>query len=115
MTRTADATSRSGRPRKRLLALVRAREPLCHLCGQQVWTWVCAQTHPLGSTVDEIIPVSKGGSTLDPDNCRHACRCCNTSRNNRPLTPEVYAKCRAISAKYRAQYAKGPGTTSRTW
>jgi 5-methylcytosine-specific restriction endonuclease McrA len=78
-----NASALKGRPRRRLLAQVRAEEPDCWLCGK----WIdqsLPHNHPRASTVDEIIPRSHGGSATDRANCRHAHRDCNTRRGNRP-------------------------------
>ncbi|UYM26641.1 HNH endonuclease [Arthrobacter phage Bauer] len=39
---------------------------------------------PGAPEVDEIIPVSKGGSPYERSNCRLAHRLCNQKRGNRP-------------------------------
>lgn len=38
--------------------------------------------HPMRAEVDEVIPVSKGGSPYDRDNCRLSHRICNQRRGN---------------------------------
>lgn len=48
-----------------------------------------AQTHPMGSTVDEVVPRSKGGSALERANCRHAHRLCQSIRGVKAVTPEL--------------------------
>lgn len=92
---------RAGRPRTRLVRHVHSRDTHCHLCGLLLRTDLRGTNHPLAPTVDELVPISKGGDPLDPTNCRAACRCCNTSRNNRDLTPEVLARCRTLSLSHR--------------
>jgi hypothetical protein len=39
---------------------------------------------PLQGVVDEVVPVSRGGSPYDPGNCRAAHRCCNAWRSDKP-------------------------------
>jgi 5-methylcytosine-specific restriction endonuclease McrA len=94
---------RKGRPRRRALDEVRRRGERCHLCRLPIVQGVNSQTHPLRLTVDELIPVSHGGSTTDPANLAPACACCNSSRGNRPLTPAVYAACLKVSMHHRAR------------
>ena len=94
---TASDLKRSGRPRRRATAHVRATQPLCHLCGLPIDLTLDRHRHPLGSTIDEVIPVHHGGSTTDPNNLRHAHRCCNTSRGTKPITPEVRARCQHLA------------------
>lgn len=63
-----------------------AESDVCIVCG-----------HAAADAVDHIIPVSKGGARLDPDNlapihgvngCGVCLRKCNSEKGNRPL-PEV--------------------------
>lgn len=102
---------RMGRPRRRACAQVLTEETHCHLCGMEPWPNVDRQRHPLAPTVDELIPVLYGGSTTERTNLRLACRCCNTSRGASPLTPEIYARCQALSLRHRQTQ---PALT-RTW
>jgi 5-methylcytosine-specific restriction endonuclease McrA len=82
--------------RRRACAMVRDTQSHCWLCGYPINLNLNAQTHPLGSTVDEIIPRSHGGSTTDQANLGHAHRVCNTSRGNRPVTQAIVHRCRAL-------------------
>lgn len=63
----------------------------CALCGKPVdktlgkvmgddgrWHW-----HPMAPEVDEIVPISRGGSPYDRDNVRLTHRICNQKRGNR--------------------------------
>jgi 5-methylcytosine-specific restriction endonuclease McrA len=92
---------RAGRPRQRLTKLVRERETHCHLCGLPVDPARTGTNHPLAPTVDELVPIAHGGDPLDPDNCRLACRVCNTTRGVSPITPELRAMCLEISLMHR--------------
>ena len=96
---------RGGRPRTRLVNLVHERDTHCHLCHLPLIKGLRGTNHPLAPTVDELVPIVKGGAPLDPDNCRAACRCCNTSRGPKKLTPEVYARCRTLSLSHRSKLA----------
>ena len=66
----------------------------CHLCGKPIdyslTTWVDPKDgrekrHPLSFELDEIVPISKGGSHLDMENVAPAHRICNQKRGNRPI------------------------------
>lgn len=96
---------RGGRPRARLVNLVHDRDTHCHLCHLPLIKGLRGTNHPLAPTVDELVPIIKGGDPLDPDNCRAACRCCNTSRGPKSLTSEVYARCRKLSLSHRQKLA----------
>lgn len=82
-------SSRSGRPRRRACALVRASQSHCWLCGRWIDQQLDRQRHDLASSIDEVIPVVDGGSTTDPANLRHAHRFCNSFRQQRPVTLEL--------------------------
>ena len=79
-----------GRPRRRVCAQVRAEESHCWLCGY----WIdqsLPRNSKWGSTIDEIIPRSRGRTledrrrlATDRANLRHAHRSCNSSRGNGP-------------------------------
>jgi 5-methylcytosine-specific restriction endonuclease McrA len=74
---------RNGRPYRRLVAAQKARGLPCWWCGHNIPTNVDGRTHPLAFTLDHEVPLSKGGSLLDPANARSAHRRCNSSRGNR--------------------------------
>lgn len=66
----------------------------CHICGKPIQydltTWVDpkdgkVKRHPMSFELDELVPVSKGGSPLDPENVAPAHRICNARRGNKPL------------------------------
>ena len=66
----------------------------CHLCHQPIdyslTTWVDpkdgrVKRHPLSFELDELVPVSKGGSPFDMDNVAPAHRICNQRRGNKAL------------------------------
>ena len=88
----------NGHRRRQVRAQVLNDEDHCGICGQQVDKDLPAGT-PWSPEVDEIIPVSKGGSPYDRDNCRLTHRICNARRGNG-------SRLRAIVA---------PFTTARSW
>lgn len=70
----------NGHRRRQLRAQVLAEEDHCGICGRAV-----DKTLPPGlpgsPEVDEIIPVSRGGSPYLRENCRLSHRACNVGRN----------------------------------
>lgn len=64
---------------------LRAKRLPCWLCGKPI-DYTAHHNSPWAFCVDEVIPRSKGGSSLDPANLRPAHRWCNGSRNNRAPT-----------------------------
>ena len=88
----------NGHRRRQLRARVLREEDVCWLCNGTVDKTLPAG-HPMAPEVDEIIPVSKGGSPYDRDNCRLTHRICNARRGNG-------SRLRAIVA---------PFTTARSW
>lgn len=87
---------RAGRPRTRAVSQVRARNEPCHLCGFPIDLTRDRIRDPLGSTIDELIPISRGGSATDPVNLRHAHRICNGSRGVKDITPAVVLRCQSL-------------------
>lgn len=91
---------------------MRASETHCHLCSLPIDLSLDRQRHALASTVDELVPIAAGGSDTDRANCRHAHRCCNSSRNKQPITDEVRRRCHELAMGHLA--AAGPSVV-RTW
>lgn len=73
---------RNGRPYRRLVATMKAQRQPCWLCGHDIPPGLDAR-HPDSFTLDHLVPLSKGGSLLDPANARAAHRRCNSARGNR--------------------------------
>jgi 5-methylcytosine-specific restriction endonuclease McrA len=82
---------RNGRPYRRLVAAQKAAGYPCWICGHNIPLNVDGKRHPLAFTLDHLIPLSKGGSLLDPANARSAHRKCNSARGNR-TAPQVRQK-----------------------
>ena len=66
----------------------------CHICGRPIdyslTTYIDPKDgkrkrHPLSYELDEIVPISKGGSHVDPENVAPAHRICNQRRGNKTL------------------------------
>ena len=66
------------RQRQRLLR----EQNFCALCGREI-DKTLKTPHPMSAEVDEIIPVSKGGSPIDPSNLQLVHRCCNIRKGNK--------------------------------
>lgn len=64
-----------------MTARVKATYDTCHLCGQPVDKTLPAGL-PGSPEVDELVPVSRGGSATDFSNCFLAHRWCNRIRSN---------------------------------
>lgn len=114
----------NGTQRNAVVARVKREESHCWLCKRPVdkslpylmpgaHTARCRDRsgcpgclpHPWRGVVDEIIPVSRGGSPFDRNNCHLAHWICNNRRGNRPA-----------GEKKAAPPAKaGPLITSRKW
>ena len=98
----------NGHRRDQVIRRVKREENECWLCGEPVDKTLglmlgahsprCAKPecagcvpHPKSATVDEVIPVSLGGSAIDRQNCRLAHRDCNIRRGNGTRQPKVLA------------------------
>lgn len=84
----------NGSRRNAVLRVVKREETTCHLCGG--WVDKTLPPHHAGSPeVDELVPVTHGGSPYDRANCRLAHRYCNRLRWHGPVLPaqqELMAK-----------------------
>lgn len=90
--RYADGKAARMKVRARLLAMA---PPTCPLCKRPIdysldW-WIDPKDgkrkrHPMSPEIDEIIPVSKGGSPTDMANLRVVHRICNQRRGNKTAT-----------------------------
>lgn len=73
---------RNGSRRRKLRARLKAMGLPCALCGAPI-DYSLPARHPLSFEVDEIIPVSLGGSELEWANLQPAHRICNELKGNR--------------------------------
>lgn len=55
----------------------------CWMCGLPIPPSLPPR-HPYALELDEVVPISKGGSPIDPANVRAAHRCCNQWRGDKP-------------------------------
>jgi 5-methylcytosine-specific restriction endonuclease McrA len=74
----------NGHRRRQVRAQVLAEETHCWLCGEPVDKTLPAGL-PGSPEVDEIVPVSLGGSPYDRSNCRLAHRLHNQQRQASPV------------------------------
>lgn len=79
---------RNGRPYRTLCASVKRLGDPCWLCGHNIDSSLPV-THRMSFTLDHVVPLSRGGSLLDPANARSAHRMCNSRRGNRTSAPPL--------------------------
>lgn len=92
----------NGSRRRALVARVRALGAPCHICGLPI-DYSLPGGHPLSYELDELVPVSKGGSPIDPANVAPSHRCCNAWRGNKSID-----RVAAICAEVRARFGPWP-------
>lgn len=71
----------NGAKRTALRKRVKALGLPCALCGKPI-DYSLPAGHPMSYELDEIVPVSKGGSPYDIDNVQPAHRCCNQAKGD---------------------------------
>lgn len=98
---TSNARSSNGNARRKVRAWLRAQGNPCHICGMAI-DYSLPAGDPMSFEVDELVPVSLGGSPIDRSNVAAAHRICNQKRGNKPL-------CRPLNA------ASLPCPTTRQW
>lgn len=74
----------NGHARRQVRAWLRAQGLPCHICGGAI-DYTLPAGHPMSFEVDEIVPVSMGGSPVDRANVAPAHRICNERRGNKSL------------------------------
>lgn len=85
-----------GHRRDALRARVLGRGDPCWICGLPIDPTE-PNLSPYQGVVDELVPVSKGGSPLDPGNCAPAHRCCNAWRSDKPVALVCLVQARVAS------------------
>lgn len=78
--------TKNGSKRKKLRERLKAERRDCHICGCPI-DYDLPAFDPMSFEVDEIIPVSRGGSPFDYNNVAAAHRICNERRGNRMPKP----------------------------
>lgn len=74
----------NGHARRQVRAWLKAQGLPCHICGMAI-DYDLPAGDPMSFEVDEIVPVSKGGSPIDRANVAPAHRICNERRGNKSL------------------------------
>lgn len=74
----------NGHARRKVRAWLKAQGRPCALCGRPI-DYDLPAGDPMSFEVDEIVPVSRGGSPIDQANVQPAHRICNERRGNRPI------------------------------
>ena len=74
----------NGNARRKVRAWLKAQGAPCHICGMPI-DYSLPAGDPMSFEVDEIVPVSKGGSPIERGNVAAAHRICNERRGNKPL------------------------------
>ena len=85
----------NGHRRRKLRAQVLAEEDCCWLCNQPVDPEL-RHPHPFSATLDEIVPVSRGGSQYARDNVRLAHLLCNQRRGDGTRKRPIIAPFRSV-------------------
>lgn len=72
----------NGNARRKVRAWLAAQGRPCAICGRPI-DYSLPAGDPMSFEVDEIVPVSRGGSPIDCSNVQPAHRICNQRRGNR--------------------------------
>lgn len=72
----------NGAKRREIRRWLMHTQDTCALCGKPI-DKTLRTPHPMSAEVDEIIPVSKGGSPYDRDNVQLVHRICNQRKGNK--------------------------------
>lgn len=72
----------NGHARRQVRAWLRAQGLPCAICGRPI-DYSLPAGDPMSFEVDEIVPVSRGGSPIDRANVQPAHRICNEKKGNR--------------------------------
>ena len=105
MTKSSNERYHDYTGRTRTRAWLRSQGRPCWICGGQI-DYAAPRTHPLAFEVDELVPVSRGGSATDRANVDAAHRICNNWRSNK-MPAEVIAT-RAIVAESFGGWTSAP-------
>lgn len=81
----------NGSARRKLRKWLRDQGRPCHICGLPI-DYGLPAGDPMSFEVDELVPVSKGGSPYERGNVDAAHRICNERRGNRDLSAAPRAR-----------------------
>lgn len=82
--RGGNPRNRNGHRRRAIVARVLSRDGVCWMCELPLDRSL-PNLHPEQPVVDELVPVSQGGSPYQGGNCVGAHRCCNNWRKAKPV------------------------------
>jgi hypothetical protein len=109
--------SSNGNARRKLRSWLKAQGRPCWICqafGRDAEIdYSLPPGHPYSFEVDELVPVSKGGSPIDRTNVDAAHRCCNQWRGNKSVATVLQIASGGAASDSKAFSAVG--TTSRDW
>ncbi len=91
----------NGHRRDEIRRWLKAQGRPCHICGLAI-DYSLPAGDPMSFEVDELVPVSRGGSPFDRENVDAAHRICNQRRGNKALGTAPRAR-------------DLPSVTSREW
>lgn len=107
----------NGNARRKLRSWLKAQGRPCWICqafGRYAEIdYSLPARHPYSFEVDELVPVSKGGSPIDRSNVDAVHRRCNQWRGNRSV--EEVLRIAAGSGQTGGTQASVGGATSREW
>lgn len=80
--------TKNGNARRKIRAWLKSQGLPCHICGMAI-DYSLPSGDPMSFEVDELVPVSKGGSPIDKNNVAPAHRICNQRRGNKDITKSL--------------------------
>lgn len=114
----ANPRKANGNARRKLRSWLKAQGRPCWICQafglDGTIDYSLPARHPLSFEVDELVPVSKGGSPFDRNNVDAAHRRCNQWRGNKSVS-EVMRIARSGGSTPQPATLSVRGTTSREW
>lgn len=84
MSTRPNPRTKNGAARRKVLRYWRAQGLPCHLCHMPI-DYSLPAGDPMSFEVDELVPVSLGGSPYAIENTAPAHRICNEKRGNKPV------------------------------
>lgn len=104
---------KNGSRRRKLRAHIKSLGLPCALCGKPI-DYDLPATHPWSYELDEIVPVSLGGSPFDINNVQPAHRYCNQLKGNGLNRKGAIAKLQALK-KSKVEKKSYKEVHSREW
>lgn len=112
----ANVRSSNGNARRKLRAWLKAQQRPCWICqafGRDgTIDYSLPSGHPYSFEMDELVPVSKGGSPIDRGNVDATHRCCNQWRGNKSVATVLVMARRGASGSMQPFVSMA---TSREW